>query len=164
MTTMRKTARSLAALVVAAAGVAVTDGPSSADPGGHQVTYRVTALSEEFVHISFMVKQPLNEMDYAEHTQTYLYSFNPKVNQDAPWSYTTTLANPDRWAYLMIGPYWKFNGRSRIPPEVLALDFGLRCEIAVDGHVVHSQQGAYEAACGTLPITHIEPGTHVDLG
>jgi hypothetical protein len=164
MATMRKTANSLATLIMAAAGVGLTDGPSSADPGGHQVTYRVTSLSETYVLISFMAKQPSSTEDYAEHSQKYLYSFNPKVTQDAPWSYTTTLANPDRWAYLIIGPYWKYWGRTPTPPEALALDFGLRCEIAVDGHVVHSQQGAWEAACGTLPITHIEPGTHVDLG
>ncbi|WP_142279481.1 hypothetical protein [Mycobacterium arosiense] len=164
MRTMRTTANALATLVVAAGGVGLTGGPSNAEPSGHQVTYRVTSLSESYVHISFMAKQPMNEQDYAENSQQYLYTLNPKVNQDAPWSYTTQLANPGRWAYLAIGPFYKLMGRTPIPPEVLELDFGLRCEIAVDGQVVHTQNGAREAACGTVPISHIEPGTQIQPG
>jgi len=164
MTTMRKTASSLATLVVAAAAIGFADAPSRADASDHEVTYHVTALSEEYVTISFMAKQPLNETDYAEHSSSYLYTFDPKVNQDAPWSYTTRLANPDRWAYLIIGPFYKGAGKSPMPSDALAMDFGLRCEIAVDGHVVHSQEGPREAACGTLPISRIEPGSQIHPG
>lgn len=160
----RTASRAAAAVIVAAASAGVTSGPSSADPSGHQVTYRVTAASEIYAHIAFMAHQPSNEMDYADDSPKYLYTFMPKVNQDAPWSYTTTLANPDRWAYLIAGYYYAGNGKIPTPPEVLAIDPGFRCEIEVDGHVVHKQQGGRQTACGTLPISHIEPGSQIQTG
>jgi hypothetical protein len=155
--TIQHVASAVAAmLIVLAAGVEFTPGTSSAAPVGHQVTYTITSKIEQHTTIAFIANQPANEKDYAEHSQTYLYTVRPKVNPDAPWSYTTTLANPDRWAWVSAGDWYAFEG-GYIPPEVAAIDHGYHCEIAVDGHVVVSNQDRLEVGCGTKPTNPLVP-------
>ena len=83
-------------------------GTSSAGPVGHQVTYTITSKIEQYTEIGFIANQPANETDYADNSQKYLFLVRPKVNPDAPWSYTTTLANPERWAWLGAGDFYAF--------------------------------------------------------
>jgi hypothetical protein len=145
-----------ATLIVAAFGVELAKGTSSAGPVGHQVTYTITSEIEQYTEIGFMANQPANETDYADHTQKYLFLVRPKVNPDAPWSYTTTLANPDRWAWLGAGDFYAFYDVD-LPPDVTAIDHGYHCEIAIDGHVVASNQGRLQVECGTKPTNPIVP-------
>lgn len=143
-----------ATLIVATVGVELAKETSSASPVGHQVTYTITSQIEQYADIVFMAKQPANETDYADHAQRYLYALRPKVNPDAPWSYTTTLANPERWAWLSVGDFYLFND-VYVPAEVAAIDHGYHCEIAIDGHVVVSNRGRLEVGCGTLPTNPV---------
>lgn len=145
-----------AALILVAAGIGITKlttGTSSAGSVGHQVTYSITSEIEQYADIAFIVNQPASEVDYADHSQKYLYTVRPKVNPDAPWSYTTTLANPERWAWVSAGDWWAFQD-VYVPPDVRQLDHGYRCEIAIDGHVVASNRGTLEVGCGTKPTSH----------
>ena len=145
-----------AVLIVVAAGIGLarlTIGTSSAGSVGHQVTYTITSEIEQYTEIAFMAHQPANEMDYADHSQKYLFMVRPKVNPDAPWSYTTTLANPDRWAWLSAGDWYSFSD-IYIPPEVRGINHGYHCEIAIDGHVVVSNQGRLQVGCGIKPTIH----------
>jgi hypothetical protein len=157
--TIRHAASSVTvALIVAATGVGFTSGTSSAGPVGHQVTYTITSKIEQYTSISFMANQPANETDYADHSQKYLFTVRRKVNPDAPWSYTTTLANPSRWAWLGAGNFYFFE-KMRIPADVAAIDHGYHCEITIDGHVVASNQGSLEVGCGTRPTEELYPDT-----
>jgi hypothetical protein len=145
-----------ATLIVVAAGIGLTSGTSSAGPVGHQVTYTITSEIEQYADIAFMANEPANETDYADHSPKYLFTMRPKVNPDAPWSYTTTLANPDRWAWLSAGEFYAFEDVP-LPPDVKAIDHGYRCEIAIDGHVVVSNQGSIQVECGTKPTNPLVP-------
>jgi hypothetical protein len=145
-----------AALIVAAVGVELAKGTSNAGPVGHQVTYTITSKIEQYADIAFVANQPANEMDYADHSQKYLFTVRPKVNPDAPWSYTTTLADPGRWAWLSAGDWYAFEDVA-LPPEVKAVDHGYHCQIAIDGHVVVSNQGRLQVGCGTKPTNPLVP-------
>jgi hypothetical protein len=146
----------VAALIVATVCVELAKWTSSAGPAGHQVTYRITSKIEQYADIAFMANQPANVTDYADHSQKYLYTVRPKVNPDAPWSYTTTLANPDRWAWLSAGDWYAFQDVV-LPPDVKAIDHGYHCEIEIDGHVVVSNQGRLQVGCGTKPTNPLVP-------
>jgi hypothetical protein len=148
------------ALIVAVSSVGLTCGASNADPAGHQVTYTVTALLNQHTGVFFMANQPPSESAYADNDQLYLFSMRPIVNPDKPWSYTTKLANPERWAFIRVGDWYSFQD-AYLPPDVAELDRqrGYTCQIAVDGRVVatgHGQSNG-QAECGTKPIVHPKP-------
>jgi hypothetical protein len=147
MTHMRQTATKVAAvLILAAAGVVLSHGTSNASPGGHQVTYTVTAANPLVAHIMFMALEPENTTAYADNPAKYLYAIRPKVNPDAPWSYTTTLADPNEWA--TVQAYNHFAEKDQ-PPGQPGVNAGFHCSIAIDGQVVVSRQGDYNVECST---------------
>jgi hypothetical protein len=153
ITIRRGASLAAAALTVVTTGVWVTKiiiGTSSADPVGHQVTYKITSEIEQYASIAFIANQPANETDYADNSQKYLFTVRPKVNPDAPWSYTTTLADPGRWAWLSAGDFYAFED-FYLPRRVASIDHGYRCEIAIDGRVVVSNRGSLDVGCGTKP-------------
>jgi hypothetical protein len=60
------------------------------------------------------------------------------VGPGAPWTFQTTLTDPTEWAFVSA------SGGLRVNPE-------FRCEIAVDGQVVVSQQGGSGVQCALRP-------------
>jgi hypothetical protein len=145
---VRQTAsRMVAALVVTAAGVALAHGTASADPGGHQVTYTITATSELYAEIRYMAAEPPNMTNYAENMPKYMFVSRPKVSPLVPWTFTATLASPNEWATV--------SASDQIPLHRSVLDSRegpdpqFHCEIVIDGHVVVSQQGGRDVSCTT---------------
>jgi hypothetical protein len=142
---MRQMKRKVAAtLIVAAAGVALTHGTSNASPSGHQVTYTVTAANALFAHVYYMATEPPSMTAYADNTAKYLWSTRPRVNSDAPWSYTTTLADPSQWA--TVSAYNHFAETDQ-PPDAPGVDAKFHCQIVIDGQVVVSHQGDRSVEC-----------------
>lgn len=134
---MRKTTTRVgAALMLAAAGVAVSDATSYAD--GHQVTYTVTATSDLTANIQYIETDPPSQSAYDSDSGKYLKSERTPISGGAPLVYTVTLADPNQWALIAA------SGGLRINPE-------FHCEIAVDGQVVVSQQGGSGVTCSTRP-------------
>jgi hypothetical protein len=147
MTDMWQTTSKVGAvLIVVAAGLPLTHGISSANPGSHRVTYTVTATSELYAQIFYMATEPPSMTAYADNTPKYLFAARPKVNSDAPWSYTTTLANPNQWAD--VSAYNHF-AEINEPSATPGINAGFHCEIVVDGQVVVSQQGDRYVECST---------------
>jgi hypothetical protein len=60
------------------------------------------------------------------------------VGPGAPWTFQTSLKDPTQWAFVSA------SGGLRVNPE-------FRCEIAVDGQVVQSQQGGSGVQCSLRP-------------
>src|SRR5262249_16697390 len=104
MADMRKvTARVGAALVVATAGVAATHAVSSADPApGHQVTYTLATGGTYDFTISYLVAQPASKDAFNANSDAFMKRETITVSPDAPWVFTTTLADP-QWAFLQVG-------------------------------------------------------------
>lgn len=147
MTKVRQVANTTAAVLsFMAAGFTLAPVASRADGGGHKVTYTVTATRELFAQITYMATEPPSMAAYADTTPKYMFTARSKMNSDAPWSYTATLANPEQWA--MVSAYNHFSERSA-PSDVPGVNAGFHCEIAIDGQVVVSQRGDYYVECVT---------------
>ena len=139
----QRASRVAAALLVAAAGVALTHGSSSAGPGGHQVTYTITATKWVVAEVWYMAAEPPNITAYADDQAKYMYSLHPKLNEGVPWSTTTTLANPNQWATVSAHNHYGMQQ----PVENPGVNAGFHCELAIDGHVVLSKQGDRDVEC-----------------
>src|SRR5690625_2806960 len=137
MAYMRKTTTIGAALMVAAAGVAVSNATAGADPdGGHEVTYTITAADSLVAKIYYISADPPSMAEYNADSTKYLTSVQQPIAPGEPLVYTATLNDPGQWARV------DASGALRVPPN-----FG--CEIAVDGEVVVSQQGGSGVTCAT---------------
>lgn len=148
MTHSRQTASSMvAALAVTVPGLVLPDGTASADPGGHQVTYTITATSELYAQIRYLGAEPPDMTTYAENMPKYMFVSRPKVSPLVPWTFVATLPSPTDWATV--------SASDQIPLHRSVLDNRegpdpeFHCEIAIDGQVVVSNQGGRDVSCTT---------------
>jgi hypothetical protein len=132
------------AMFAAAAAVAVTPATSYADPAGHQVTYTITATGSLTGNVRYMNSDPPSQAAFNDNSSQYMNTVQTAFNPGQPLVYTTTLANPNQWAYVNAsgGCHWPNCGAGT--PE-------LHCEIAVDGQVVVTQNATTGVTCSTRP-------------
>ncbi|ORW65814.1 hypothetical protein [Mycolicibacter senuensis] len=112
--------------------------PKKSTTGGHEVTYTITATSDLTGNISYIKTDPPSMAAYNANSSEYLETVRVPIGGGQPLVYTATLADPGQWALVTA------SGGLRINPE-------FRCEIAVDGDVVVSQQGGSGVTCSTRP-------------
>lgn len=130
-----------------AAGLAAA--PAAADPdtatepatdpagaGAQQVTYTVTTTSDLTANIYYVSADPPDQS--AANDPEFMPLARTIVGPGAPWTMQTTLNDPTQWAFVSA------SGGLRVNPE-------FRCEIAVDGQVVVSQQGGSGVQCALRP-------------
>jgi len=127
------TASGAVAAVLAGGVLAASAGadPAVTDPTTHQVTYTVTTTSDLIANIYYVTADPPNQA--AATDPQYMPLARTPIGPGAPWTFQATLNNP-RWAFVSA------SGGLRVNPE-------FRCEIAVDGQVVVSQQGGSGVQC-----------------
>ncbi len=130
-----------ASAIVPAAALAcvltATAVPSAAEPdAGQQVTYTVTTTSDLTANIYYVTADPPSQA--AANDPLYMPLARIPVGPGAPWTFQTTLNDPTQWAFVSA------SGGLRVNPE-------FRCEIAVDGQVVVSQQGGSGVQCALRP-------------
>ena len=113
---------------------ASTAAPAAA--GAHQVTYTVTTTSDLTANIYYVTADPPSQS--AANDPQFMPMARTGVGPGAPWTFQTTLNNPTQWAFISA------SGGLRVNPE-------FRCEIAVDGQVVVSQQGGSGVQCALRP-------------
>ena len=130
--------RYLTGLAAAALFAGVVAAPSAgADPAaGHQVTYTVTTTSDLTANIYYVTSDPPSQA--SANDPLFMPLARTAVGPGAPWVFQTTLTNPTQWAFVSA------SGGLRVNPE-------FRCEIAVDGQVVVSQQGGSGVQCALRP-------------
>ena len=133
---MRTAIRVGAALVVAAAGIAVSQGTSTAEPAGHQVRYTLTAGGPADFDLFYLTAQPPNKQAYNADAYSFVKKEIVNVGPEAPWVFETTLADP-QWAIFTVSST-THGGQAAPNPH---------CEIAVDGQVVVQQDGPYNLQC-----------------
>ncbi len=134
---MRTVTRVGAALVVAAAGFAVSHGTASAEPpAGHQVRYTLTAGGPADFDLFYLTTQPPSKDAYNADAYSYVKKETVNVGPGAPWVFETTLADP-QWAIFTVSST-THGGQAAPNPH---------CEIAVDGQVVVQQDGPYNLQC-----------------
>ena len=114
----------------------VTTGPAHADPpGGHHVTYTVTAESPVTADIYFREVDPPNWADYSHNPYVFSPKVQVEVGADRPWVLHATLVDPNRWAMVSATS-------GRTPGEPV-----FHCQLAVDGVVVATGDGPKGALC-----------------
>lgn len=135
-TTVRVGAALGAVVSVAAAGMALGHGTSSADPAGHQVRYTLTTAGPTEFDLFYLTAQPPDKAAY--NADAYKYVKREKVNVDpgTPWVFETTLQDP-QWAIFTVSST-THGGQGAPNPH---------CEIAVDGQVTVQQDGEYNLQC-----------------
>ena len=137
MTNMRTvTTRVGAALMVAAAGAAVSNATSYAEPAGHQVRYTLTSGAPYDYDLFYLATQPPDKDAYNANPYTYLQKAQVNVAPDTPWVFETTLADP-QWAIFTVSS--TTHGGQGAP--------NAHCEIAVDGQVATQQDHPYSPRC-----------------
>jgi len=116
---------------------AADTGVAATEPGGaRQVTYTVTTTSDLTANIYYVTADPPDQS--AANDPEYMPMDRTSVGPGAPWTFQTTLSDPTEWAFVSA------SGGLRVNPE-------FRCEIAVDGQVVVSQQGGSGVQCALRP-------------
>lgn len=113
-----------------------TETSSAPAPGGRQVTYTVTTTSDLTANIYYVIGDPPNQA--AANDPAFMPLARTLVGPGAPWTFQATLNDPSQWAFVSA------SGGLRVNPE-------FRCEIAVDGQVVVSQQGGSGVQCSLRP-------------
>jgi hypothetical protein len=135
MTTMQKSLAAAAAMLLGLAGLPIGAPPAHADPVFHQVTYIVRSQNPVYVDIFYQDQDPTVFADYSHNP----YSFTPQTHADVgpnkPWIQTVPLINPDQWAMVTVTA-----GSEPGLPQI-------HCDLAVDGRVVVSKDGARGALC-----------------
>lgn len=100
--------------------------------GARQVTYTVSTTSDLTANIYYVSADPPNQA--AANDPKFMPMARTLVGPGAPWTMQATLTDPNQWAFVSA------SGGLRVNPE-------FRCEIAVDGKVVVSQQGGSGVQC-----------------
>lgn len=95
MAYMRKTTTIGAALMVAAAGVAVSNATAGADPdGAHEVTYTITAADSLVAKIYYISADPPSMADYNADSAKYLTSVQQPIAPGSRWSTRSPSTTP----------------------------------------------------------------------
>lgn len=111
-------------------------GATPVPAGARQVTYTVTTTSDLTANIYYVSADPPNQG--AANDPKFMPMARTPVGPGSPWTMQTTLNDPNQWAFVSA------SGGLRVNPE-------FRCEIAVDGQVVVSQQGGSGVQCALRP-------------
>jgi hypothetical protein len=149
MRSLRKVIGGVAVATLAAAagvaGVVIKPATATADPAGHQVTYTITATGNLTGNVRYINSDPPSQSAFDANSSQFLNTVQTPFTAGQPLVYTTTLANPNQWAFVAAsgGCHWP-DCSSGATPE-------LHCEIAVDGQVVMTQNATTGVTCSTRP-------------
>ena len=137
MTGMRTATTTVgAAIVLAAAGLAVSNATSFAEPGAHTVRYTLTSGDAYDFDLYYLSAQPPSKDVYNADPYKYLQKTSVNVGPDNPWVFETTLDDP-QWAIFTVSS--TTHGGRGAP--------NAHCEIAVDGQVANQNDHPYSPRC-----------------
>jgi hypothetical protein len=123
--------------MVAAAGCAVSQATSAAQPdGGHQVRYTLAVAGPSTFTVSYLTAQPPSEQAYNADAYAFMKRETINVVPGAPWVFETSLEDP-QWAFLQVAG--TAHGGQAAP--------NAHCEIAADGQVIIAQDNPYSPQC-----------------
>lgn len=147
MTNVHKLASAVAAGFLGAAAAAVIPvATSQADPAtGHQVTYTITTTGNLTGSVRYMNSDPPSQAAFDSNSAQFLNTVPTPFAAGEPLVYTATLANPTQWAFVSA------SGGCKWPDCSSGAVAEIRCEIAVDGQVVATNNATTAVTCTTRP-------------
>ncbi len=136
MTTVGRSAVTLAALAVISCGTLTTTPARADDPVMHEVKYVITSASPIWADIYYMGQQPAKYSDYSHNTYQYTPNVQADIAPGHPWvSPPVMLSDPDNYAMVTVS-----TGTEPGTPQ-------FHCALIVDGVVKASNDGAKGALC-----------------
>jgi hypothetical protein len=130
------TVRVGAALIVAAAGCAVSQATATAQPEGHPVRYSLAVAGPATFTLTYLTAQPPSMQAYNADAYAFMKRETVDVAPGAPWVFETSLQDP-QWAFLQVAS--TTHGGQAAP--------NAHCEIAADGQVIIQQDNPYSPQC-----------------
>jgi len=134
----KATVKAGAAVVLAAAGLAVSPGTALAEPesGAHQVRYTLVSAGAYEFDLFYLTSQPPSLEAF--NADAYTFAKREKVNlaPGVPWVFETTMADP-QWAILTVSSTTR--GGQAAP--------NAHCDIAVDGQIQVAHDDPYNVRC-----------------
>ena len=122
--------------MVAAAGIAVSQATSIAEPTGQKVTYTLISAGAADYNINYLTAQPPSKEAYNADAYAFLKSEQVNLAPGVPWVFETTLEDP-QWAIITASTGVHAMQGSPNP----------HCEIAIDGQVAVQHDGPYTVQC-----------------
>jgi hypothetical protein len=130
------TTRVGAALVLAAASIAVSQGTADAQEAGQKVRYTLVSAGAADFDLNYLIKQPASKEALNADAYAYLKKEEVNLAPGVPWVFETTLADP-QWAIITASTGVHAMQGSPNP----------HCEIAIDGQIAVQQDGPYTVQC-----------------
>jgi hypothetical protein len=124
------------AVLMTSVGLAAGAPTANAEPDGHTVVYTLTTEEPADFDLYYVETQPPSKAAYDADAYSYLKKAPVSLGPGAPWTFTTTLADP-QWAILTVSST-THGGRAAPNPH---------CDISVDGQSVVSQSAPYNLQC-----------------
>jgi hypothetical protein len=123
------------AILLAATGL--TAAPAQADEGLplHHVKYTLTAQKPIYAEIYYLDQEPEIFANYSHNPYQYTPNVEADIGPNQPWTFELDLRKPEEWAQVMANT----GGEPGTP--------NFHCEIAVDGVVTVSKDGAKGVLC-----------------
>ncbi|MDO3636109.1 hypothetical protein [Mycolicibacterium arseniciresistens] len=125
-----------AALVVAAAGCAVSQATSVAQPAGQKVVYTLAVAGPADFTLTYLTAQPPSMAAYNADAYAYIKRDKLTIAPGAPWVFETSLEDP-QWAFLQVSSATR--GGVAAP--------NAHCEVTADGQVIVAQDHPYSPQC-----------------
>lgn len=109
------------------------------------MTYTITATGNLSGSVRYMNSDPPSQAAFEGNSSQFLNTVSTPFSPGEPLVYTATLANPNQWAYVSA------SGGCKWPDCSSGVIAELRCEIAVDGQVVATNNATTAVTCTTRP-------------
>lgn len=149
MTNVRNLVGAVSAALFAAAiavfSVIALPAIAQADPAGHQVTYTITVTGNLSGSVRYMNSDPPSQAAFDSNSAQFLNTVQTAFTAGEPLVYSTTLTNPNQWGYI------NATGACKWPDCSSGAVAEIRCEIAVDGQVVVTNNATTTVTCATRP-------------
>ena len=136
--TTNRTVFSIASAVPVAVTLALAAAPTVVAEEGaplHQVRYTLTAQNPIYAEIYYLDQEPEVFANWSHNPFQYMPNIEVDLVPNQPWTFELGLQKPEQWAMVM----------ANTGPEPSTPNF--HCEIAVDGVVVVSKDGARGVLC-----------------
>lgn len=146
MTNVRKLASAVAAGCLGAAVVAaIPPAAAHADPAGHQVTYTITTTGNLTGNLRYISSDPPSQAAFDANSAQFMTTVPTTFSGGEALVYNASLTNPNQWAFIAA------SGSCRWPDCSSGAIAEIKCEIAVDGQVLVTQQATTAVTCATRP-------------
>jgi hypothetical protein len=109
------------------------------------VTYTITTTGNLTGSVRYMNTDPSSQAAFDSNSAQFMNTVATTFTAGEPLVYSTTLTNPNQWGFV------NASGACKWPDCSSGAVAEIRCEIAVDGQVVVTNNATTAVTCSTRP-------------